>query len=90
MTPHTLTVIAALTMAAAAHAQPVSFDTSQPARIVKGAPYCADAMHETVQWLPDPAGAAANRIVQRQTTRLCRDGEGRTRQEIEHNGRKLV
>lgn len=90
MTPHTLTVIAALTMAAAAHAQPVSFDTSQPARIVKGAPYCADAVHETVQWLPDPAGAAANRIVQRQTTRLCRDGEGRTRQEIEHNGRKLV
>lgn len=59
-------------------------------RPVKGAPYCADAVHETVQYLPDPSGAAANRIVRRQQTRLCRDGEGRTRQEIERDGRRRV
>ena len=59
-------------------------------RVVKGAPYCADAVHETVQWLPDGSGGAPNRIVQQQTSRLCRDGEGRTRQEIDRSGRKMV
>lgn len=46
-------------------------------RIVQGAPYCADAEHEMVRVLAD-----GNRIVQRQTSRQCRDGQGRTRQEI--------
>jgi hypothetical protein len=46
-------------------------------RVVQGAPYCADAVHETIQPLAD-----GNRIVQRQTSRQCRDGQGRTRQEI--------
>lgn len=59
-------------------------------RPVKGAPYCADAVHETVQWLPDPQGGVANRIVRQQHTRLCRDGEGRTRQEVERDGRRRV
>ena len=60
-------------------------------RVVKGAPYCAEAVHETVQWLPDAGGAgASNRIVHQQSTRLCRDGEGRTRQEVDRGGRKLV
>ena len=59
-------------------------------RTVKGAPYCADAVHESVQWLPDGSGGVGNRIVRQQTSRLCRDGEGRTRQEIERGGRKLV
>jgi hypothetical protein len=59
-------------------------------RVVKGAPYCADAVHETVQWLADGAGGAPNRIVRQQNSRLCRDGEGRTRQEVERGGRKLV
>ncbi|HEX6703160.1 MAG TPA: hypothetical protein VF169_00260 [Albitalea sp.] len=54
-------------------------------RIVKGAPYCADAELESVQPLAD-----GNRIVKRQTTRLCRDGEGRTRQDIERGGRRIV
>ena len=54
-------------------------------RIVKGAPYCADAVHEHIQTLAD-----GNRIVRRQLTRLCRDGEGRTRQETERDGRKRV
>lgn len=54
-------------------------------RLVKGAPYCADAVHETVQPLLD-----GNRIVRAQSSRLCRDGEGRTRQEVERGGRHLV
>lgn len=61
-----------------------------PQRVVKGAPYCADAVHETVQWLADGSGGAPNRIVRQQRTRLCRDGEGRTRQEVERGTRKLV
>lgn len=67
-----------------------SFTDSASAQVVKGAPYCAEAVHETVQWLPDPSGAAGNRIVSRQSTRLCRDGEGRTRQEVDRGGRKRV
>ncbi len=59
-------------------------------RVVKGAPYCAEANHETVQWLPDGAGGTPNRITQRSISRLCRDGEGRTRQETERDGRKVV
>src|SRR5690349_436426 len=54
-------------------------------RVVKGAPYCADAIHESIQTLTD-----GNRIVRKQQSRLCRDGEGRTRQEVERNGRKIV
>jgi hypothetical protein len=50
-------------------------------RIVQGAPYCADAIHETVRVLAD-----GNRITQRQTSRQCRDGQGRTRQEISTTG----
>ena len=54
-------------------------------RVVKGAPYCADAVHETIQPLAD-----GNRIVRSQSDRLCRDGEGRTRQEVERAGKKIV
>jgi hypothetical protein len=54
-------------------------------RVVTGAPYCADAVHETVQTLAD-----GNRIVHQQKSRLCRDGEGRTRQDIERGGRTRV
>jgi hypothetical protein len=54
-------------------------------RVVKGAPYCADAEQEAVQSLAD-----GNRIVRKQTTRLCRDGDGRTRQEVERGGRRVV
>jgi len=54
-------------------------------RVVKGAPYCAQAVHETVQPLAD-----GNRIVHQQTSQLCRDGEGRTRQEVDRQGRKMV
>jgi len=61
-----------------------------PERTVKGAPYCAESVHETVQWLADPGGAGGNRIVRQQVSRLCRDSEGRTRQEIERGGVKRV
>jgi hypothetical protein len=44
--------------------------------IVKGAPYSATAVSETRQTLAD-----GNRIVNSKTTRLFRDGQGRTRQE---------
>ena len=59
-------------------------------RVVLGAPYCADAEHETVQWLADGSGGAPNRITRTTRTRLCRDGEGRTRQEFERSGRPVV
>lgn len=74
-------VAVALTLAAAAGAEE---------RVVKGAPYCAEAVHETVQWLADPAGGAPNRITRTQVSRLCRDGEGRLRQEVDRSGRKRV
>ena len=45
-------------------------------KVVKGAPYSAEAVSETIQVLAD-----GNRIVRRSVTRLMRDGEGRTRQE---------
>jgi hypothetical protein len=61
------------------------FGQAESARVVKGAPYCADAQRETVQTLAD-----GNRIVRSSSTRLCRDGEGRTRQEVERGGKKLV
>lgn len=50
-------------------------------RVVKGAPYCATAVHENVQPLAD-----GNRIVRRQSSQLCRDGEGRTRREVQREG----
>lgn len=68
----------------------IAADAMAPQRIVKGAPYCAEAVHETVQWLLDPAGGAANRIVRQQVSRLCRDGEGRTRQELQRGARSLI
>ena len=54
-------------------------------QVVQGAPYCADAVHETVQTLAD-----GNRIVQRQPSRQCRDGQGRTRQEVMAAGKRNV
>jgi hypothetical protein len=45
-------------------------------RPVKGAPYSAEAVTETVQTLAD-----GNRIVRRTSAQVARDGEGRTRRE---------
>lgn len=49
--------------------------------VVKGAPYCATAVHERIQTLAD-----GNRISKKQSTQLCRDGEGRTRRELQRDG----
>jgi hypothetical protein len=46
------------------------------AKIVKGAPYSAEVVSEFTQTLPD-----GNRIVRRNTGRVFRDGQGRTRRE---------
>jgi hypothetical protein len=46
------------------------------ARVVKGAPYSAEIINESIQTLGD-----GNRIVQRSTTRIYRDSEGRVRRE---------
>jgi hypothetical protein len=59
-------------------------------RVVKGAPFCAEAQHEQVQWLPDGSGGAPNRIVRQTAWKICRDGEGRTRQEVERDGSTRV
>src|ERR1044072_92269 len=45
-------------------------------KVVKGAPYSAEAVTETIQTLAD-----GNRIVNHITSLLYRDGEGRTRRE---------
>jgi len=45
-------------------------------KVVKGAPYSADAITESVQVLSD-----GNRIVRRSTSTVSRDSEGRTRRE---------
>jgi hypothetical protein len=54
-------------------------------RVVKGAPYCATAVHENIQTLGD-----GNRIVRKQQSQLCRDGEGRTRREVQREGAPKV
>lgn len=45
-------------------------------KVVKGAPYSAEGVTETIQTLSD-----GNRIINRTTSMLYRDGEGRTRRE---------
>lgn len=54
----------------------VSSEMSFDRKIVKGAPYSADAVTETIKTLAD-----GNRIVRKSSTKLFRDGEGRTRRE---------
>jgi hypothetical protein len=53
-------------------ASEMSFDK----KVVKGAPYSADAVTETVQTLAD-----GNRIVRKSSAKIYRDGEGRTRRD---------
>ena len=45
-------------------------------QVVKGIPYSAEIVTESIQTLAD-----GNRIVQRKTSRIYRDGQGRTRRE---------
>ena len=54
----------------------ISSEMGVPGKVVKGAPYSAEAVNETVQVLAD-----GNKITRRNTSSLYRDGEGRTRRE---------
>ncbi len=54
-----------------------AFQASFENKLVKGKPYSADIVQENTQTLGD-----GNRIVQRSTSSVARDSEGRTRQEI--------
>jgi hypothetical protein len=71
-----------LGLATAAHAQRGGPETARFVRVglepsvVKGAPYSADIVNESIQVLSD-----GNRIVHRTTSRAYRDSEGRTRRE---------
>ena len=56
----------------------VGFRLPIEAKIVKGAPFSADIITESIQTLSD-----GNRIVQRSNTRFYRDSEGRVRREEE-------
>lgn len=52
----------------------ISAEVGMPGKLVKGAPYTAEAVTETVQALAD-----GNRITRKTTAQVARDGEGRTR-----------
>jgi hypothetical protein len=52
---------------------------------VKGAPFSADAVTETVQQLAD-----GNRITNSSTTKLYRDSEGRTRRELSQDAQAMT
>jgi TonB family protein len=54
----------------------VATEMSFDHKVVKGAPYSAEAVTESVQTLAD-----GNRIVRKQSSQIYRDGEGRTRRE---------
>lgn len=54
-------------------------------RPVKGAPFSADAVTETVQTLAD-----GNRITNSSTTKLYRDSEGRTRRELSQGAQAMT
>lgn len=55
----------------------ISSEMSFDGKLVKGAPYSAEAVNESVQTLSD-----GNRIVHKTSSLLYRDSEGRTRNEI--------
>jgi len=59
------------------HIRPDSVLPSEPNSLVRGAPYSATIVNESIQTLAD-----GNRIVQRSTGATTRDSEGRTRQDV--------
>jgi len=72
--------IGVMSLAAAVHAQQrgTAGVFQRVESVVKGAPYSADVITESVQMLSD-----GNRIVNRTTSRAYRDSEGRTRYETD-------
>src|SRR5687767_3529848 len=59
----------------------ISSEMGFAGKVVKGAPYSADAVTETTQKLAD-----GNRISRKNSTALHRDKEGRTRREVTLGG----
>jgi len=55
----------------------ISSEMGLPGKVVKGAPYSAEAATETTQTLAD-----GNRIARKSSSVVYRDGEGRTRREV--------
>ncbi|HXD72104.1 MAG TPA: hypothetical protein VN628_00135 [Vicinamibacterales bacterium] len=87
-------VLAVLTVSSSAHAQrtlqlpaPTGgfMRVNVESDIVKGAPYSAEVVNESVQTLAD-----GNRIVNRTTSRVYRDSEGRTRREVDRQVRSEI
>lgn len=54
-------------------------------RVVRGLPFCAEAIHGMQQQMPD-----GNRIDLQNRSSSCRDSEGRLRHEFDRGGRRLV
>ena len=63
----------------------LNFRMPVEAKVVKGAPFSADIVTESIQTLSD-----GNRIVQRSNTRMYRDGEGRVRREDDRGSKSAV
>jgi hypothetical protein len=88
---HTAIVLAALSLAAPVYAQRnivlppgaggVYNRVNVESEVVKGAPYSAEVVNESVQVLPD-----GNRIVHHTTSRVFRGSDGRTRREVDGPG----
>lgn len=83
-----LLTVLALTMTVAAQQTPspgarvaTEIIASSSTAVVKGAPYSADAISESVQLLAD-----GNKISHSNTTKMYRDSEGRTRRESNSSG----
>ena len=55
----------------------VASEMGMPGKVVKGAPYSAEAVTETTQTLAD-----GNRIHHQNSSKMWRDGEGRTRRQL--------
>jgi len=67
--------------------RPIDMPEQEPPglRVVRGMPFCADALHGMQQQLPD-----GNRINLQSRSSSCRDSEGRLRHEFDRGGRRMV
>jgi hypothetical protein len=83
----TIGAVAALALAPSVYAQrggpapgttPFSARVNIAPELVKGAPYSAEVVNESIQALSD-----GNRIINRTTSRVYRDSDGRTRREVD-------
>src|SRR6478672_10155310 len=63
----------------------LNFRMPVEAKVVKGAPFSADIVTESIQTLAD-----GNRIVQRSNTHMYRDSEGRVRREEDRGAQSPV